>query len=90
MPTPGGLYVPEEHSVGDIGSEPFIHDRPAGQMRQDDALPRLYLPSGHLLHVTCPDILYSPAEHGTGALDGFKQECPASHALQLTALVSLE
>ena len=47
MPTPGGLYVPEEHSVGDIGSEPFIHDRPAGQMRQDDALPRLYLPSGH-------------------------------------------
>ena len=47
MPTPGGLYVPGEHSVGDIGSEPFMHERPAGQTRQDDAPPRLYLPSGH-------------------------------------------
>lgn len=26
------------------------------------------------VHVVCPDILYSPAAHGTGVLDGFKQE----------------
>ena len=42
------------------------------------------------VHVVWPDILYSPAAQGTGVLDEFKQECPASQALQVTAPVSLE
>lgn len=41
------------------------------------------------VQVVCPEILYSPAAQGTGVLDGFKQECPASQALQVTAPVSL-
>jgi len=72
-----------------MGTEPFMHDRPAGQMWQTDAAPRLYLPSGHLVHDVCPEILYSPAAQGTGVFDGSKQECPASQALQETEPVSL-
>lgn len=43
----------------------------------------------HTAHVDCPDILYCPAGQATGVLDGFKHECPASQALQVTAPVSL-
>ena len=51
----------------------------------------LYITFGiHTVHVVCPDILNCPAGQGTGVLDGFKHECPASQALQVTALVSLE
>lgn len=49
IPTPGGLYVPALHSVGEMGAEPFIQERPAGQIWHTDAAPRLNLPSGHCL-----------------------------------------
>jgi len=44
----------------------------------------------HTVHVACPVILNSPAGQGAGVSDGFKHECPASQALQVTAPVSLE
>lgn len=51
----------------------------------------LYITFGiHTAHDDCPDILYCPAGQATGVLDGFKHECPASQALQVTAPVSLE
>lgn len=50
---------------------------------------RTKLSNSPTVHVVCPAILYSPLAQGTGVFEGFKQECPASQALQETDPVSL-
>lgn len=68
MPTPAGLYVPGEQSLGGIGMEPFMHERPAGQTWQADAPPALYLPSGHFCwkkasNVKLLELIIRPSPH---------------------------